>query len=205
MKENAITKNVIYATTFANLANSIASGSPLGILTRDQPHEAIDFFARLQHSEFTIRNIINAKFAQNEIHELFSHNFSTAVISDSFYKIWVQDISQAIKFFCKLQNTTSLSFWLSSKRVCQKFHVDKVNLRLLITYSGIGTEWLPLTIDQLHTLKNIETQKSNFINPWDIAIFRGKSQGFVHRTPTAALISPSILLRLDHPDFFIIK
>ena len=42
---------------------------------------------------------------------------------------------------------------------------------------------------------------------WDIAIFKGNkfsgnAKGILHRTPDAALNSPSLLMRLDDSSFF---
>ena len=41
-----------------------------------------------------------------------------------------------------------------------------------------------------------------FVNEWDIAIFKGGSEGLLHRTPDSALNKNSILLRLDHAHYW---
>ena len=96
--------------------------------------------------------------------------------------------------------------WLGSKRGCKRYHIDNVPQRLLVTYSGEGTEWLPDdAADKIaylngqsneKILKN--SKKKQFVNEWDIAIFKGGSEGLLHRTPDSALNKNSILLRLDH-------
>ena len=47
-----------------------------------------------------------------------------------------------------------------------------------------------------------EADTKKFVNEWDIAIFKGGSQGLLHRTPDSALKNNSILLRLDHADYW---
>ena len=48
-----------------------------------------------------------------------------------------------VKFFLIFKKTDSISMWLGSKRGCKRYHIDSVPQRLLVTYSGEGTEWLP--------------------------------------------------------------
>ena len=110
-----------------------------------------------------------------------------------------------------MENTNSLSFWLGTKRGCRRYHVDNVPKRLLVTYAGQGTEWIPNNAADRHAYEagepnnNIIRNKNelNFIDQWSIAIFKGGSDGILHRTPDTALNGPSILMRLDHPDFLI--
>ena len=48
----------------------------------------------------------------------------------------------------------------------------------------------------------VNPDEREFLNAWDVAIFRGGKNGLLHRTPDIALDSPSILLRLDHETFW---
>jgi hypothetical protein len=101
-------------------------------------------------------------------------------------------------------------FCLGSKRKCSRYHIDYVPLRALVTYAGKGTEWLPDEAVDRIAFKNGESNEKiikdlsakQFMNVWDIAIFRGGENGVLHRTPDLALNAPSILMRLDHPSFW---
>ena len=42
---------------------------------------------------------------------------------------------------------------------------------------------------------------TSILQPWHVAIFKGGTQGLVHKTPEQALKNNSIFMRLDHPDF----
>ena len=56
----------------------------------------------------------------------------------------------------------------------------------------------------MNKLQNTVKQncKTQFINQWDIAVFRGGPSGLLHRTPDEALEKLSILMRLDHESFW---
>ena len=87
---------------------------------------------------------------------------------------------------------------------------DKVPIRMLVTYAGQGTEWLPDNFADKIAYKNGEPNEKiikdisakQFIGEWDIAVFKGGPEGLLHRTPDSALNKNSILMRLDHPEFW---
>ena len=45
--------------------------------------------------------------------------------------------------FCNVANQNTIGVWVGSKRGCKRYHIDNVPYRLLVTYAGKGTEWLP--------------------------------------------------------------
>ena len=47
------------------------------------------------------------------------------------------------KIYCDILNTDTICFSLATSRSCKRFHIDNVPVRLLVTYYGIGTEWIP--------------------------------------------------------------
>ena len=79
-----------------------------------------------------------------------------------------------------------------------------------MTYHGQGTEWIPdSAVDRMAYESGMPNEKilvnpdeREFLNTWDVAIFRGGKNGLLHRTPDTALEYPSILLRLDHETFW---
>ena len=68
-------------------------------------------------------------------------------------------------------------------------------MRLLVTYAGKGTEWIPDEFVDRNAYENglpnesilKNPSRSKFINTWDVAIFRGGPDGLLHRSPDAAL------------------
>ena len=120
------------------------------------------------------------------------------------------DMAGVCEIFCDTLKSESISFCLGTERGCSRYHIDNVPMRLLVTYSGQGTEWLPNEIanriafeEGLPNEKIVrDYSKIQHIDTWNIAIFRGGSAGLLHRTPDSALKNPSILLRLDHESFW---
>ena len=119
-------------------------------------------------------------------------------------------MSNICKLFCNFKDEKSISFWLGTQRGCTRYHVDMVPFRLLVTYAGQGTELLP---DEAANRKAFLEGKPNeeivkkksalqYLNSWDIAIFRGGKYGMLHKTPDPALNgNSSVLMRLDESSF----
>ena len=118
-------------------------------------------------------------------------------------------MSNVCNIFCDIMESNTISFSLGTSRGCTRYHIDNVPIRLLVTYFGQGTEWLPFNAESYKAyfkgqknekiIKN--TTKRKFIKAWDIATFRGGTKGILHRTPDSALKSPSLQMRLDHSSY----
>lgn len=182
----------------------------LGIVERKAPKNSNIFFKKIYHSLNDISCNINKRSAKEDIKRVLGKKISKNIQKDVFYEIWIDDMAKIAKLFCDIQKSNSIGLWLGSKRGCKRYHVDIVPFRMLVTYDGQGTEWLPDEAANRDAFINgesndkIVTDRSllQFINKWDIAIFRGGSNGIIHRTPDSALESSSVLMRLDHPQFW---
>lgn len=58
---------------------------------------------------------------------------------------WLADVEHLVELFRDLFGPEGLGLRLRTldKAMCPRFHVDKVPVRLVCTYGGLGTEWLP--------------------------------------------------------------
>ena len=183
----------------------------LGIFERRQPEGGASFFKNLMKQDFEIKGTINLMNVHNDLRKLLLKIIDPSLRVNDFYNYWLSDMEEVCKTFCYMENTNSLSFWLGTRRGCRRYHVDNVSKRLLVTYAGQGTEWIPNNSADRRAYeagepnKNIIRNKNdiNFIDEWSIAIFKGGSDGILHRTPDTALNGPSILMRLDPPHFLI--
>lgn len=127
---------------------------------------------------------------------------------------WLQDdIQNLVGMFRKLSGYSALSLRLDTVRNdgCRKFHADKVGLRLLCTYRGSGTQWLPeLAVNRaaLGILDNdaicLDAAKIQQLSRGDVGIFKGDAfgqghvAGIVHRSaPCATPRYSRLLLCLD--------
>ena len=182
----------------------------LAIFERDPVKGADEFFQKVMINEFKIKGQVFRKNSYNHITNLIESVVPKKVTSKPFYSIWLKDMSNMCKYFCDFLKIESVGFSLGTKRVCKRYHVDNVPMRLLVTYAGKGTEWLPDKFVDRNAYENglpnesilKNPSRSKFINTWDVAIFRGGSDGLLHRSPDAALNGTSIMMRLDHEYFW---
>lgn len=128
----------------------------------------------------------------------------------------IHDIRGLVSTFCALFHlkTTYMRLAIVQKTMCPRFHVDSLNCRLVTTYSGSCTEWLP---DQLVDRTKLgpgnrgfsdefsgvyrSTEDIQHLSVGDVGLMKGKlwkgSEGLVHRSPTLKAHEPRLLLSLD--------
>ncbi len=87
---------------------------------------------------------------------------------------------------------------------CRRFHADAVGLRLLCTYRGAGTEWLPLAGAAAARGLDDAAPPANRLPAGAVALLKGEGlapgRGCVHRSPPRGPRDPArLLLTLDEP------
>ncbi|MBC62278.1 MAG: hypothetical protein CMP11_07460 [Zetaproteobacteria bacterium] len=180
------------------------------LIKRKQLDHGNTFFQDLMCTPLKIVGKVYKNSTTKDIHELLVNKIHTKLQVDPFYKIWLDDMAKVCEIFCETLESEAVSFYLGTQRSCRRYHVDNVPLRLLVTYAGLGTEWIPddaadrLAFESGAPNEEIikDPSKKQFINTWDIAIFQGGPKGLLHRTPDEALKKPSVFLRLDHSSFW---
>lgn len=128
----------------------------------------------------------------------------------------LKDISEQLDIFEKVSGGESfrLLFTRINTNMCRRFHTDINSLRLLCTYAGQGTLWLP---DEIVNPKAFQTRGNNEqivkdesqiqqAGTGDVIILKGalypKGNAVVHRSPTIEESGESrLLLRIDINDF----
>lgn len=201
--------SVFFADNLESLERSAYRPNQLAILERKKPAEAGVFFARLGSNSFGVAGEVNRRATLADIEFLLEESIPTDVQRDPFYKLWLEDMAQVCLLFCEVERSDRIQMWIGSKRGCSRYHVDNVRRRLLVTYDGRGTEWLPDDAADRNAFANGEPNDKivkdpsakQFMGEWDISIFRGGASGLLHRTPDDALKGHSILMRLDNKVF----
>jgi len=123
---------------------------------------------------------------------------------------WLNDINTVIDMFrCLFEpGAVGVRLHVLTGTMCPRFHVDRVPARLLVTYSGKGTEWL--TEDQVIRSEEGTRLPDQTVNQEDIqviptgavAILKGElwdgneGLGLVHRSPDPE-DTPRLVLALD--------
>ncbi|MEM7574629.1 MAG: DUF1826 domain-containing protein [Bacteroidota bacterium] len=126
------------------------------------------------------------------------------------------DISQLIQLFKQTTKASSFRLFLASVRtdMCRKFHTDINDLRLLCTYTGPGTLWLPNEIVNYKALQSktgdqeivLDHQQVQQAATGDIVLLKGalypEADPILHRSPPIKVNGQTrILLRIDTNEF----
>ena len=128
------------------------------------------------------------------------------------------DILELVDMFCCLfgLERTGLRLAILDRAMCPRFHVDHVPCRLLKTYTGIATQWIPhefvdrtrlgvnshVQPDEISGLFQRETDIEN-LQSGHVALLKGErwegneGTGLVHRSPGLDVRERRLLLSLD--------
>lgn len=92
---------------------------------------------------------------------------------------------------------------------CRLFHVDQIGLRLICTYLGPGTQWLP---ESAFDRQGLGCGCNDHVRDWDalrevpcgaVAVMKGErypgnaGRGLAHRSPPASPQQPRVVLAID--------
>ncbi len=135
------------------------------------------------------------------------------------YNTWLEDIELLTSAFCELFGLKQAGLRLRTLQtaMCPRFHVDRVPARMICSYGGIGTEWLPEYALDRRKLGmgscGLDDAQSGLITDqtairqmpaYAVGLMKGEAwegnegQGFVHRSPTPTAVQPRrLVLTLD--------
>lgn len=129
-----------------------------------------------------------------------------------------KDISDLVDMFCCLFELKNVGLRLTALNhaMCPKFHVDRVPCRLVTTYQGIATEWLPHNLVDRSKLGSGSDGKPDetsglladishikTLTEGDVGLLKGEAwegnenAGLVHRSPALVGDNYRLLLTLD--------
>ena len=129
-----------------------------------------------------------------------------------------ENIAELVEMFCCLFELKRVGLRLTvvDSAMCPKFHVDNVPCRLITTFQGVGTEWLPHQVADREKLGRGSNGKSDSesgiyqnekeiqqLNCGDVALLKGEhwegneQAGLVHRSPALASDERRLILTLD--------
>lgn len=152
--------------------------------------------------------ILTPQDALSRISESFDNNMTEVS----------EDIALLVDMFCYLFELKQAGMRLKvlDRAMCPKFHVDKVPCRLVTTYQGIATQWLPHELvdqtklgwgcDGLPDSESGLYQSESDIQQLDcgdVALIKGtlwegnENAGLVHRSPGLIANEKRLILTLD--------
>lgn len=154
-----------------------------------------------------------ASGTEEEVLSLLKTYFSSNLSDCTFL---FEDISKLLRLFVRTTQASSFRLLLTtvSTNMCRKFHTDVNDLRLLCTYMGPGTLWLPdEAID--HKASQARRNKQEIVldpdqiqqvRTGDVVILKGAlypdANPILHRSPSIEKNGEKrLLLRIDTNEF----
>ncbi|NRF13330.1 DUF1826 domain-containing protein [Vibrio coralliilyticus] len=130
----------------------------------------------------------------------------------------LENMAELVDMFCYLFDIEQAGLRLAtlSGAMCPRFHVDQVPCRLVTTYHGVATQWLPNHVldrtklgrganGQPDSVSGLYHQESDIqqLVCGDVALLKGgrwegnEETGLVHRSPSNVSDQPRLLMTLD--------
>ena len=134
---------------------------------------------------------------------------------------FADNVAELVDMFCCLfgLHRAGLRLAALSRAMCPRFHVDRVPCRLITTYCGVATEWLPHRAVDRSKLGPGANGRSDLesglfsnqsdiqqLSCGDVALLKGElwtgneDAGLVHRSPAVPAGENRLLLTLDFSD-----
>ncbi|MFF7707975.1 DUF1826 domain-containing protein [Pseudomonas sp. NPDC007930] len=109
---------------------------------------------------------------------------------------FVEDVTWLVEAYACLLGVSRVGLRLRTldKPMCPRFHVDQVPVRLITTYQGPATQWLP---------GPEHSQAPEQMRAGDVALLKGErwvgneGHGLAHRSPSASAEERRLILTLD--------
>ena len=131
-------------------------------------------------------------------------------------KALLENMAELVDMFCCLFDLEEVGLRLAvlNKAMCPRFHFDQVPCRLVTTYHGVATQWLPnYAVDRSKLGRGANGQPDSASGLYahesdiqqmvsgDVALLKGESgnenAGLVHRSPVTSSDETRLLLTLD--------
>lgn len=208
-----VTKTVV-SDNFADLTHIYENGVNLCLIERPLPAAIEDFVYRA----LKIAGSVEISQAVDPKRFEFASLWPQANKLDG-YREWPDDVVLLSEAFCELFGRRHAGLRLRGldKAMCPRFHVDRVPARMVCSYGGIGTEWLPEYAMDRSKLgmggRGLPDDQSGLIvdrtairqmPAYAVGLMKGSSwegnegHGLAHRSPTPTAVQPRrLLLTLD--------
>ncbi len=131
---------IVISNNFADLSRIYEDGVNLCLIERPLPAAIEQFVYR------ALQDIGSVEISQavDPLHFDFNKLWPNAAQLPG-YQDWLADVTMLASAFCELFERREVGLRLRTldKAMCPRFHVDRVPARMICSYGGIGTEWLP--------------------------------------------------------------
>ena len=142
----------------------------------------------------------------NEAPEILQANYSLS----QWQPALSEDVAALVDMFGCLFDAELVGLRLRTlnSAMCPKFHFDRVPCRLVMTYNGSGTQWLPnqcIAIEDGRLISDVDDHSKQIrtLQEGEVALLKGsmwtgnEHTPLVHRSPQVESSQPRLLLTLD--------
>jgi len=199
----------VQGETLQTLTRILDDDVNLAIWQRQLPVQIVDFGQLLLS--------LNTPLAESLVLELPSDDAEPRLqgLASGFsdlqgYEGFIADVSWLVSAFACLLGAKRIGLRLRAldKAMCPRFHVDHVPVRLITTYSGIGSQWLREGVLDRRQLgkpeaEPVQDSMIEQIVSGGVALFKGEkwhgNEGFglIHRSPQPPPGERRLILTLD--------
>ena len=106
--------------SYHNIKNTLRDfkngDSQLEILKRKTPKKSDLFFKKLFNFLPSTSGYISLSNTKKDIQDLLKNNIPSKIKSDSFYDIWIDDMTNLCKIFCFFLGEDKVSIWVGAHR-----------------------------------------------------------------------------------------
>jgi len=211
---SSLSTRTITSRRFEDLARIYEDGVNLCLIERLFPQDIAEFV----HN--ALQDCVNIEVAQT----INPRRFDFATLWPQMqhmagYQAWLDDVSMLALAYCDLLDRVEVGLRLRmlNNAMCPRFHVDRVPARMICSYGGIGTEWLPEhAVDRSKLGLGAKGQADDIsglivdrtairsMPAYAVGLMKGENwegnenRGLVHRSPTPTAAQPRrLLLTLD--------
>ncbi|WP_371195995.1 DUF1826 domain-containing protein [Glaciecola sp. SC05] len=221
---NAIVSTNLVDNSAAKFRDASISSDPHILTDIYNEHCNIAIWERDLPSDF-IRQVsddISRKPMMNVVRQVGANSIVEDIANIAADRVYAKQLqmymAEVIDMFCVLFDTDKVGLRLSvlEKAMCPRFHFDRVPCRLVTTFCGIGTQWLPHNKINIHKLGHASGGKQDEesglmhdatdiqnIGCGHVALLKGdtwegnEGAGLVHRSPALKAGERRLLMTLD--------
>ena len=180
-------------STFNDLSKITNPGTSLIIWERNLDQSLINWLSKMSADQLPSGRVLtDRQNIRDAIKTFFSNSKNDDKIKET---LLANDIALLAEKYAEITNSNKIDIRLDviQNDACWKFHLDRVNYRLVTTYIGEGTQYVsPKNADDALEKQTDYNGPIEKISEQDVAIFKGSinetgkdeaHKGIVHRSP----------------------
>ena len=148
----------------------------------------------------------NLEFSKIVDKESLKERLYSEFCSDTEASFFIKDVCDLVNEFCKMFNTQKAWLRLDSinRPMCPNFHTDDVKCRMVSTYVGPATQWIPQDINE----NNLKESDIRQLDTGHVALLKGEGwkgnegNGLIHRSPHQKTKYKRLYMTIDFVDFY---